>query len=354
MRIVFIDAKPLCQQATGFQRMIFETLRSLDALLVTSASPLEVHVCYPKAMNVALPSFTKIMVDAVASPKWLPWAAASFPFFVWRHHGLLCRMATGLCLYKPSILAIHDMRPQIFKQYDVFRVRMNTIISNYVAKFFSHQLVTVSQTVKAEIESTLHIPADHIHVIYNGWQHIQRMEEDESILEAYPQLKKGNYYFALGSVARHKNYEWLLAVAQRHPDDIFAIAGMLNARKLPVDIRLQAAPPNVVYVGYVSDAQCKVLMKHCKAFLQPSKYEGFCIPPLEALSLGAKIAISNASCLPEIYEDCAYYFDPNDYDVDLNALLAGIVSPPDRLLERYSWDAAAQQWLSLLEKNVGR
>ena len=93
-------------------------------------------------------------------------------------------------------------------------------------------------------------------------------------------------------------------------------------------------------------------MKHCKAFLQPSKYEGFGIPPLEALSVGARICVSNASCLPEIYEDCAYYFDPDDYNVDLNVLLQGTVSPPDRLLARYSWDTAANQWLRLLEQRV--
>ena len=352
MRTVFIDANPLCQQTTGFQRMIYETLRSLDALLVENESDLEVHMCYPKGLHATLPVFAKIKVDEVSSPRWLPWPLVSLPFFVWRHHGLLCRMATGLCLYKPSILAIHDMRPQKFKEYDVFRVRVNTIISNYVAKILSHQLVTVSYTIKKEIEDILHIPPERIQVIYNGWQHMQRIPEDESVWETYPQLKKGHYYFALGSVARHKNYEWLLAVAQKHPDDIFAVSGMLNTRKLPVGIQLQAAPSNVVYVGYVSDAQCKTLMKHCKAFLQPSKYEGFGIPPLEALSVGARICVSNASCLPEIYEDCAYYFDPDDYSVDLNVLLQGTVSPPDRLLARYSWDTAANQWLRLLEQSV--
>ena len=62
-------------------------------------------------------------------------------------------------------------------------------------------------------------------------------------------------------------------------------------------------------------------MQHCRAFLHPAVFEGFGIPPLEALSQGARILLSNASCLPELYGDTAAYFDPQDYQVDLDALL---------------------------------
>ena len=85
-------------------------------------------------------------------------------------------------------------------------------------------------------------------------------------------------------------------------------------------------------------------MRHCKAFLHPAVFEGFGIPPLEALSQGAKILLSNASCLPELYGDTAAYFDPCGYDVDLDALLAQPVSKPDKLLEKYSWDKTARFW----------
>ena len=86
-------------------------------------------------------------------------------------------------------------------------------------------------------------------------------------------------------------------------------------------------------------------MQHCRAFLHPAVFEGFGIPPLEALSQGARILLSNASCLPELYGDTAAYFDPQDYQVDLDALLAQPVSKPDKLLEKYSWDKTARFWL---------
>ena len=67
--------------------------------------------------------------------------------------------------------------------------------------------------------------------------------------------------------------------------------------------------------------------------------------PLEALSLGAPIALARASCLPELYGDTARYFDPEDYEVDLDALAAQPVAPPDKVLEKYSWDKTAAFWL---------
>ena len=104
------------------------------------------------------------------------------------------------------------------------------------------------------------------------------------------------------------------------------------------------------YPGYVSDAENAALMKHCKLFLPPAVFEGFGIPPLEALALGAPVALANATCLPELYGDTARYFDPYDYDVDLDALAAQPVAAPDEVLKKYSWDKTAEFWLHEMEK----
>ena len=71
---------------------------------------------------------------------------------------------------------------------------------------------------------------------------------------------------------------------------------------------------------------------------------------LEALALGAPVALANATCLPELYGDTARYFDPYDYDVDLDALAAQPVAAPDEVLKKYSWDKTAAFWLHEMEK----
>ena len=74
------------------------------------------------------------------------------------------------------------------------------------------------------------------------------------------------------------------------------------------------------------------------------------ITSASALALGAPVALANATCLPELYGDTARYFDPYDYDVDLDALAAQPVAAPDEVLKRYSWDKTAAFWLHEMEK----
>ena len=103
-------------------------------------------------------------------------------------------------------------------------------------------------------------------------------------------------------------------------------------------------------LGYVSDDQVKALMQKCTAFVFPSYYEGFGIPPLEALSCGTKIIVSNAASLPEIYENTAYYINPNDTNINLKLLLSKEVESSDKILERYQYKNAAITLCNLLKK----
>ena len=129
----------------------------------------------------------------------------------------------------------------------------------------------------------------------------------------------------------------------------FVVAGGKDLRAFGDDTEAKDTH-NVFYPGYVSDAENAALMKHCKLFLHPAVFEGFGIPPLEALALGAPIALANATCLPELYGDTARYFDPYDYDTDLDKLAAQPVAAPDEVLQKYSWDKTANFWLHEIEK----
>ena len=89
-------------------------------------------------------------------------------------------------------------------------------------------------------------------------------------------------------------------------------------------------------------------MQKCKAFIHPAIYEGFGIPPLKALACGAKVIVSTATCLPEIYKDAAYYIDPYDYKVDLEALLGNSVASRETVLGRFDWQREAEKLLRIL------
>ena len=107
-------------------------------------------------------------------------------------------------------------------------------------------------------------------------------------------------------------------------------------------------PSNVLFVGFVTDAEHKALMMNAKAFVHPSKLEGFGIPPLEALAMGVPIVVASASCLPEVYGKCAHYIDPDNSDVNLDLIADEAVESAEILLKKYTWDNVAKRWYRLL------
>lgn len=191
---------------------------------------------------------------------------------------------------------------------------------------------------------------DKICVLGNGWQHYNRVGTDETIFERVPRLKRKEYYFAASSLTPQKNFKWLKEVAQKNPDCTFAIAGKIEGLSTANDMDKKL--DNVIYLGFVSDEEMKTLMANCKAFIHPALYEGFGITPMEAMSVGAELIISNAACLPEIYGKSAHYIDPHNSDVDLDKLLSEPVESADKVLNNYSWEKFAKKFYNeLMEMN---
>ncbi len=162
----------------------------------------------------------------------------------------------------------------------------------------------------------------------------------------------------MSSLGKNKNFRWILEVARRNPDKTFAIAGNNDLKKYGDTFAQNESSgtntqlTNVHYLGYVSDDEAKLLMKNCRAFIFPSIYEGFGIPPMEALAMGAKVICSNASCLPEIFKNSVYYIDPYDYEVNLEKLLSGTVETPEKVLNLYSWSKTADKLLTVIQKTL--
>lgn len=200
-------------------------------------------------------------------------------------------------------------------------------------------IFTVSEFSKKRIVDEYKLKADKVVVAPNGWEHMKRVAPDQNIFERFPQLIRGNYYFTLASMSKYKNFDWIVAEAKVNKDSVFAIAGgSVNSSKYSEEL---TQLKNVVVLGYVSDGEAAALMKDCKAFLFPSKYEGFGIPPIEAMFMGAKAIVSNAASLPEVYEDCVRYIDPNKTDYQLDELLKREVAPSNKLFEKYGWGKSA-------------
>jgi glycosyltransferase involved in cell wall biosynthesis len=99
---------------------------------------------------------------------------------------------------------------------------------------------------------------------------------------------------------------------------------------------------NVKFIGYISDSDFVLLLKECKAFLFPSFYEGFGIPPLEAMCVGAPVVVSDIPVLKEIFGLSADYVDPYVAEVDINAVLKEGVANSSDVLNKFSWEKSAR------------
>lgn len=96
-------------------------------------------------------------------------------------------------------------------------------------------------------------------------------------------------------------------------------------------------------LGYVTDEEAKSLMRNCISFIFPTFYEGFGIPPLEAISAGAQsIIVSDTEIMHEIFGDNVNYIDPNNYEMDITKFFNITNEGKKQLLNKYSWEKSAK------------
>lgn len=348
--IIIISGVELCvDRISGIQRYMIETLRNINIYLQKNPQTFEVRLCYPEGSQLLISDFKSInMIPLKYNGK--GWNTRILKQYVDSEHGIFCGLSNNITLCKDSIILLHDVRSLETVAYDSFKECMIFRLSCGFISFFAKTIVTVSEYQQRTICSKLHIPQKSVEVFYAGYEHIDRVGCDASVFDAFPTINTNNYYYSLGSVAKHKNYKWILEVARRNPDKQFVVAGSQLKEKWRTSAD-DFKNENIIYIGYVTDEQNKALLKECKAFVQPSFYEGFGLPPLEALVLGKPIMVSSATCLPEIYGGIATLFDPNDYSVDLNDIHIPTFDEISQMKYRYSWKRVAADWVELFRKS---
>ena len=344
MNKIIINGSFLCRNLTGIERFALEICKHLDKLDFNNL--LELYI--PKdSKNIPAFQNLKITVSKKNLKKFPLWDHFTFPSYVKKQKGISLDFANLTSLFHPGLVFIHDIYAKLYPQD--FTSPKDKLRRFYMCWMYRHaikkgkHIFTVSEFSKNQIIDTYKISSEKISVIPNGWDHFTNITEDNSIFANFPTLKSKEYYFTLGSLQKRKNLIWLVDYASKHPEEIFAISGKAISGMVSNEIDSLKTLQNVILLGYVSDEQVKALMKNCKAFIFPSYYEGFGIPPLEALSVGAKIIVSDIPCFHEIYKNSAYYINPNNSDIDIEDLLKLTVESPDTILDFYQYDNAAKK-----------
>ena len=159
-------------------------------------------------------------------------------------------------------------------------------------------------------------------------------------------IVEGGYFFAIGNIKPHKNFQWIVKEARHNPGELFVVAGQIPSY---LSSKLEEGLTNVIFLGHISDSYMKFLMKHAKALLYPSLIEGFGIPPLEALSMDTPAIVSDIPVMHEIFGKTVAYIDPNRIYKGLNRLAVKAKRDDrERVLRRYSWEKTAKKWFQLI------
>lgn len=335
----------LTKKMTGQERFAFELISHLDKICKKG------EFCVVTSELVKeLPKWENIEIIQTGRLKREAWEQFCLGPYLRKHHLKCVNLTTTFPLLHADVVCLHDAmifeigRMCMNSAYGFFGLIWKRLLF-YIAKFTASKILTVSEYSKKKLNSILNIPTPQIFVVYNAWQHFERVVADEHIMEKTNLRDKG-YFFSLSSLTPQKNFKWIMEVAKRNPDKLFVVTGKAEGfTKLGAD---DLKTDNLRFTGYLSDGEIKALMQHCRAFIHPAIYEGFGIPPLEAMSCGAEVIVSTATCLPEIYGEAAHYIDPNNYDVNLDALLQQSVAPRETVLDRFDWACEAEKLYRIL------
>jgi glycosyltransferase involved in cell wall biosynthesis len=235
-------------------------------------------------------------------------------------------------------------------------------------------VITDSLSSKRDITTLLEIPAARVHVVHLAANKIFRPVRDAHALAAMRQKYdlEGEYVLYLGGFDHRKNLKTLLLAFPAHVDDSSLTARLVIAGPLPdressffPDPRAMAQrwdlKDRVSFIGWVPDEDKPALYSEATLFVFPSLYEGFGLPPLEAMSCGTTVITSNRGSLPEVVGDGAMLVDPQEAD-DLtramNALLRDEVQRKElsaKGLQRarvFSWKKTATQTMEIYKSAV--
>lgn len=264
---------------------------------------------------------------------------------------------TDCCPYSAKrVLTVHDMIHEKFSNHFSQRDKTQQIKAHAVKK--ADHIICVSENTRQDLISLLNVSEEKISVVYHGYSLIPHNK-----VIKYVKIKKP-FILYVGSRNGYKNFEGLLRVYSKSPllknrlSIVCFGGGNFSARESSLFESLHISQGNIEHVSGTDDVLAG-LYASATVFVYPSLYEGFGIPPLEAMSFGCPVLSANVSSMPEVVGDAAKLYNPAN-ETEMRIAIESVVSNPERaqaLVERgydrikkFSWDKCARDTLNVYKK----
>ena len=305
------------------------------------------------------------------------------PIYSWREHTQLYlaikRWKPDLMHYPnfdvplyspcPYVVTIHDLIYYLYP--DQCPSRAAHFYADFMLRYAARHakaVITVSEYSKQDLLQHFKLSADHIHVIYEAADDLcsavpENEETETSIFKKYG-IRQA-YVLYVGKHHAYKNIETLIQAFARHKSVYeqfqLVIAGRRDERRkelyeLPERLKLGE---RVVFTDFLLDEELFTLYRQAKLFVFPSFYEGFGLPPLEAMACGVPVIASSAASLPEVLGNSVIYFDPLNVDELVEAIRRSLHTKGLRThlqqkglhqARKFSWKTSALKHLELYER----
>ncbi len=268
------------------------------------------------------------------------------------------------------VLTIHDISflhyPEFFSYRKNFWHRA-LALKKLAAKCAA--IVAVSENTRQDIIELLQVPEDKVYTIYSGLNLGVPMpgpEEERNFFRRHD--LKARFILYLGTIEPRKNIAGLIYAYNRLRDDNvnlvdvqLVLAGANGWRNRHIYRAWEASPyrRDIKFLGYVSPREKELLYRRAEVFVYPSYYEGFGLPPLEAMSRNLPVITSNVSSLPEVVGSAALAINPHDINeiakamelvVTSSELKTHLIKAGQEQVKQFSWEKTAKQYLELFNK----
>lgn len=352
MALIVINARFLTQNVTGVQRFAIEICKILKVKFSN-----DIVFLTPKNINQKELA-EELGAQVIGNNCGHVWEQIELPMYLKKHGNpvLVNLCNTAPLFYKNKIVTIHDVGFEVFpntyskKFLFFYKWLIPKIISN------SKKVLTVSNFSKDEIIKYYGTPAEKVEVVNNAVGSDFHEIKDET-------LSTQNYFLAVSSLNYRKNLPLVLKAfelfSKKHSDYKLYIIGDFDSKSFSsLNLDRYERIKGIEFKGRVSDQELIKYYSNAVAFIYPSFYEGFGIPPLEAQSCNCPVIVSAISCLPEIFDQSVLYCNPEDSDsllVQMNTVKEE--SCRERLVnlgmnntKKYDWQVSAEKVYKIIEK----
>ena len=290
------------------------------------------------------------------------------PHLYWIPRGLGC----------PYVLTVHDLLEHMYGSRDLSSLRrsLHFYLTRRVLRRAA-RVIAVSQFTRNEIEKLLAIPDARIEVVYNAiderFLHGHATEADRDLIA---QRYLVNYPFILyaGAIRPHKNVVRIIEAfsalkselqkEEQFPDLKLIIIGddLSSHPRLRRTVVRSGVQNDVRFLGFVPIEVLRIFYDVAKIFVFPSLYEGFGLPPLEAMAHGTPVVTSNTSSLPEVAGNAALLVNPENVFEIRRALQRALLDPALRermkqrgyeQAQRFSWTTSVTRILEIYREVAG-